>query len=267
MEKKRLCWICLKKDHKGDPCALVEFLKKLDRPACGMYDCKLQHSFLLHVETGKSSNNCLSVVSAGMKCLFWGHLNEKSVIEAKDCCEYCGMTWMVLEALQEAGESDGEAGPLFSSSEAGSRIVTVEPPRPVARGCAPRPVTIPEVTIPSELTMVEGCRAHVQYDTGSQSSLVTSAFVKSLGLTKYGEPCEKLISCGLTGQLLTAFKVHRLHFKVGMRVLTAIIYEVGHIGKLAPPQTSRSCRICSQRGHNVRPGAGGPVVMERWMCC
>ena len=137
----------------------------------------------------------------------------------------------------------------------------------VASGCAPRPVTIPEVTVPSELTMVEGCRAHVQYDTGSQSSLVTSAFVKSLGLTKYGEPCEKLISCGLTGQLLTAFKVHRLHFKVGMRVLTAIVYEVGHIGKLAPPQTSRSWRICSQRGHEVRRGADGPVVTERWMYC
>ena len=267
MEKKRLCWICLKKDHKGDPCALVEFLKKLDRPACGMYDCKLQHSFLLHVETGKSSNNCLSVVSAGMKCLFCGHLNEKSVVEAEDCCEYCGMTWMVQEDLQEAGEGDGKAGPLLSSSEAGSRIITVEPPRLVASGCAPRPVTIPEVTVPSELTMVEGCRAHVQYDTGSQSSLVTSAFVKSLGLTKYGEPCEKLISCGLTGQLLTAFKVHRLHFKVGMRVLTAIVYEVGHIGKLAPPQTSRSWRICSQRGHDVRLGADGPVVTEKWMCC
>ena len=61
------------------------------------------------------------------------------------------MTWMVLEALQEAG----------------SRIITVELPRPVASGCALRPVTIPEVTVLSELTMVEGCRAHVQYDTGS----------------------------------------------------------------------------------------------------
>ena len=68
-----------------------------------MYDCKLQHSFLLHVETGKSSNNCLSVASAGMKCLFCRHLNEKSVVEAEDYCEYCGMTWMVREALQEAG--------------------------------------------------------------------------------------------------------------------------------------------------------------------
>ena len=119
-----------------------------------MYDCKLQHSFLLHVETGKSSNNCLSVVSASMKCLFCGHLNEKSVVEAEDCCEYCGMTWMVLEALQEAEESDGKASPLLSSSEAGSRIVTVEPPRPVASGCALRLVTFPEVTVPSKLTMV-----------------------------------------------------------------------------------------------------------------
>ena len=93
------------------------------------------------------------------------------------------MTWMVLEALQEAGESDGEAGPLLSSSEAGSRIVTVEPPRLVASGCAPRPVTVPEVTVPRELTMVEGC-AHEQYDTGSQSFIVTSAFVKSLWADK-----------------------------------------------------------------------------------
>ena len=104
----------MKKDHKGDPCTLVEFLKKLDRTACGMYDCKLQHSFLLHVETGKSSNNCLSVVSAGMKCLFCGHLNEKSVVEAEDCCEYCGMTWMVWEALQEAGRVT--ARPVLSSA-------------------------------------------------------------------------------------------------------------------------------------------------------
>ena len=120
--------------------------------------------------------------------------------------------------------------------------------RSVASGCAQRPVTVPEVTVPSELTMVEGRRAHVQNDTGSQSSLVTLSFFKSLGLTKYREPCEKLISCGLTGQLL---KLHRLHFKVKMRVLTAIVYEVGHIGKLAPPQTSRPWRICSRRGGDM----------------
>ena len=229
-----------------------------------MYDCKLQHSFLLHVETGKSSNNCLSVVSAGMKCLFCKHLNEKSIVEAEDCCEYCVMTWMVLEALQETGESDGEAGPLISSSEDDSRIVTAEPLRPVASGCALRPLTVPEVTVPSEPAMVEGCRAHVQYDMDSQSSLVTSAFIKSLGLTKYGEPCEKLINCELTGQLLTGFKVHRLHFKVRMRVLTAIVYEVGHIGNLAP---SLDVKIFEDLFPKRTRRKAGDRWREKWMCC
>ena len=47
--------------------------------------------------------------------------------------------------------------------------------------------------MPSEVTMIKGSRAHVQYDTGSQTSLVTSSFIKSLGLTKFGRLCEMTI--------------------------------------------------------------------------
>ena len=71
--------------------------------------------------------------------------------------------------------------------------MTVEPPRPVASGCVPMLASVPEVTVPSEVTMIEGSRAHVQYDTGSQTSLVTSSFIKSLGLTKFGRLCEMTI--------------------------------------------------------------------------
>ena len=75
----------------------------------------------------------------------------------------------------------------------------------------------------------------VQYNTGSQTSFVTSAFFKSLGLAKFGEPCQKLIRCGLTGQTLTALKVHQLHFKVGMRAASTKVFEVDHIGVLGSP--------------------------------
>ena len=100
-------------------------------------------------------------------------------------------------------------------------IVTVEPPRSVASGCAPMLASVSEVTVPSEVTMIEGSRAHVQYDTGSQTSLVTSSFIKSLGLTKFGRLCEMTIRCGVISQSVTAMKVHKLHFKVGMRVVAA----------------------------------------------
>ena len=92
--------------------------------------------------------------------------------------------------------------------------------------------------MPSEVIMIDGSRAHVQYDTGSQTSLVTSSFIKSLGLTKFGRLCEMKIRCSVSGQSVTAMKVHKLHFKVGMRVVAAQVFEVEHIGHLPFPPDS-----------------------------
>ena len=162
-------------------------------------------------------------------------MNDQSFVEKEGCCEYCGMTWMTRAALKELDERYSEAEALLSSVGAEANIITVEPPRMAVGGYEPELTATSEVTVPSEFTTIEGCRAHVQYDTGSQTSLVTSAFVKSLGLTKFGEPCQKLIRCGLTGQSLTALKVHQLHFKVGMRVASTKVFKVHHIGVLGSP--------------------------------
>ena len=239
VEEAKLCAICLKEGHEtGVNCALLRFLKQLDRPACRKYDCKLQHNFLLHVGANSSSNNSLKVVRSEQKCTFCGHLNKQSVVEAKDSCGNCGTTWMAMEALRKQQEGDGKPEPRCSSSEAD--IVAVEPPRSVASGCAPMLASVPEVTLPSEVTIIEGSRAHVQYDTGSQTSLVTSSFIKSLGLTKFDRLCEMTVRCGVSGQSVTAMKEHKLHFKVGMRVVAAQVFEVEHIGHLPFPPDSGS---------------------------
>ena len=149
---------------------------------------------------------------------------------------------MILKKIK-CGES-GQYGltcteALLSSVGTEANIITVEPPMMTASGYEPILTATSEVTVPSEFTSIEGCKAHVQYDTGSQTSLVTSNFIKSLGLSKFGEPCHKLIRCGLTGTTLTALKVHKLHFKVGMRVASAKVFKVDHIGILGSPPSPK----------------------------
>ena len=46
------------------------------------------------------------------------------------------------------------------------------------------------------------------------------------------------IRCSVSGQSVTAMKEHKLHFKVGMRVVAAQVFEVEHIGHLPFPPDS-----------------------------
>ena len=117
----------------------VDFLKKLNRPTCGIYDCKLQHSFLLHVDSAKSSNNCLSVVNVREKSFFLRTYERpgQGFDEKENCCKYCGMTWMTKAVLQELDERYFEAESLLSSVGAEANIITVEPPRMAVSGYEP----------------------------------------------------------------------------------------------------------------------------------
>ena len=72
------------------------------------------------------------------------------------------MTWMTRAALQELDEKYGEAEALLSSVGTEANIVTVEPPMMTASGYEPILTATSEVTVPSEFTSIEGCRAHVQ---------------------------------------------------------------------------------------------------------